>query len=189
VVDFVKRAHKTGDIASDEQVLAGFNATPSPFGIPNAGMTGGLIAGGVVGMAVGAAWDKRRAQQQAEEEAGKELPEIVGRQPFEPALPTNGTLFAVTTKRIAIWRIAGLGKPKDMLLSIPLTEIDSIVWEDADTKWLGGRPGSLLMWIGVGGERVLSCAGISMGPAGRYVKEALAALEERLPGKVVAWEG
>jgi hypothetical protein len=189
MVDFAKRARRTGDIEPDEEVLAGFNATPSPFGIGNAGMTGGLIAGGAVGMAVGAAWDRSRAKKLAEEQAGKGLPDIVGREPFEPPIPTNGTLFAVTTKRIVVWTIAGLGKPKDMLLSIPLSDVDSVVWEEADTKLLGGRPGSLMMWIGVGGEQVLACAGISMGPAGKYVKHALAALEERLPGRVVAWEG
>ncbi len=63
------------------------------------------------------------------------------------------------------------------------------MWEDADTKWLGGRPGSRVLWIGVDGDRVLACAGISMGPGGVHVKRAVEALEQRLPGKVVAWEG
>ena len=189
MVDFAKRAQKTGEIHPDEQVLAGFNATPSPFGMVNAGMTGGLIAGGVVGLAAGAMWDKRRAKKEAEELAGKSLPDVAGREPFEPGVPENGSLFAVTTKRIVAWRIAGLGKPREQLFAIPLADVDSIVWEDADAKWLGGRPSSLVMWIGVGGDRVLATAGISMGAAGKYVKQTLAALEERLPGKVTIWEG
>lgn len=188
MVDFVKRAVKTGDIDPDEQVLAGSNVTPSPFGVPNAGMTGGLIAGGVIGMAVGAAWDKRRASKDAEEQDGKRLPPVAARLPVEPAIPTNGALMAVTTKRILIWKIGGLGAPKEMLHAIPLTDVDEVRWEDADAKWLGGRPASLLLWIGVD-DRVLSCAGISMGPAGRYIRSVVDALDQRLPGRVEAWEG
>lgn len=189
MVDFVKRAISTGDIEPDEQVLAGFNATPSPFGVANAGMTGGLIAGGVIGLAVGAAWDRRRNRKDAEEQEDKRLPDVAARLPFEPGIPANGSLTAITTKRIAVWNIAGLGKPRDMLLSIPLADIDVVRWEVADARWMGGRPSSMLWWVGVGGDRVLSCAGIAMGAAGKYVKESLRALEERLPGKVVAWEG
>lgn len=189
MVDFVKRAEKTGDIEPDEQVLAGFNATPSPFEIVNAGMTGGLIAGGVIGMAAGAMWDKHQAKKGADEAEGKCLPDVAGRTPYEPGVPTNGSLMAVTTKRIAAWRISGLGKPKELLFSIPLSDVDVVRWEDTDTRWLGGRPGSLVIWIGVGGDRVLACAGISMGPGGKYVRGTVEALEQRLPGRVSPWDG
>ena len=189
MVDFVKRAHKTGDIDPDEQVLAGFNATPAPFGMANAGMIGGFIAGGAIGMAAGAALDGWRSKKDDADAEERDLPDLADRAPFEPAVPENGSLFAVTTKRIALWRIAGLGKPREMLFSIPLADIDRIAWQIADTKWLGGRPASLVMWIGVAGTHTLPCAGIAMGAAGKYVKQTLAALEERLPGRVVGFEG
>ncbi len=80
-----------------------------------------------------------------------------------------------------------MGKPKDLLFSIPHDQIDGVWWEDADTKWLAGKPASLLLWIGIG-DRVLSMAGISMGPGGKSIRSVVAAMEERLPGKVRRFE-
>lgn len=188
MVDFIKRASKTGDLDPDEQVLAAVNVTPSPFVVANAGMTGGLIGGGVIGMAAGAAWDGRQRKKDQQEAEGKSLPEVAGRKLVEPKIPTNGALLGVTTKRIVAWRISGLGKPRDVLHSIPLADVDMVRWEQADARWLGGRPASVLIWIGVG-ESVLACAGISMGAAGKHVEGVVDALEQRLPGKVSVWEG
>lgn len=186
MVDFVKRAQRTGDIGVDEEVLAACNVTPSPFAVANAGMTGGVIAGGMVGAALGAAWDGRRRKQDDVEQADKQLPELAGRPPLDPPVPTNGALLGVTTQRVVMWGISPMGKPREVLLAVPLAEIDEVWWEEADAKWLGGRPASLVLWIGAS-SGVLSCAGISMGPAAKHVRGIVAALESRLPGKVSAW--
>lgn len=188
MVDFVKRARSTNEIDADEEVVAACNVTPSPFGVANAGMTGGLIAGGVVGMAVGAAWDSRRKKKSDAAADQKMLPAVAARVPYEPGIPTNGALFAVTTKRILAWRISGLGKVREMLVDIPLHDIDEVWWEDADAKWMSGQPASLLMWVGVG-DTVLSLAGISMGPGGKHIRSVVTGLETRLGAKVQRFEG
>jgi hypothetical protein len=188
LVDFAKRARGTDDLDPDEDVLGASNVTPSPFGVANAGMTGGLIAGGVVGLTMGAAWDAKRRRTDDAEYAAKMLPAIAARLPFDPPVSTNGALLAVTTQRVVVWRISGLGKPKEILHSIPLTEIDEVWWEDADAKWLAGKPGSLLLWVGKG-DRVLPVAGIAMGPAAKFIRSVVTALEELLPGKVHRFEG
>lgn len=187
MVDFVKRARNTGDIDSDEEVLGACNVTPSPFGVANAGMTGGLIAGGAIGAVVGVAWDKRRSKSDDAEQASKMLPAVAARVAFQPPIPTNGALWAVTTKRVIAWEVSAMGKPKGVLLGIPHDEIDEVWWEDADTRWLAGRPASLLLWVGTG-DRVLAAAGIALGPGGKYVRSVVAALEARLPGKVMRFE-
>lgn len=188
MVDFLKRARNTGNLDPDEEVIGASNVTQSPFAVANAGMTGGVIAGGAVGAAVGAAWDARRQKKDKGEQAAKLLPTVAARAPYQPGIPTNGALLAVTTKRVVAWRISAMGKPKDLLLSIRHDQIDEVWWEDADAKWLGGRPASLLIWIGVG-DGVLSTAGIAMGPSGKYIRSVVTALEGRLPGKVRQFEG
>ena len=188
MVDFVKRARATGDLDPDERVIGAANITPSPFSVANAGMTGGVIAGGVVGAVVGATWDSRRRKKGEEEQAAKMLPAVAARAAFEPKVPSNGALLAVTNKRVIVWKISAMGKPKDVLLSIPHERIDEVWWEDADSKWLAGKPASLLIWIGTG-DMVLSVAGIVMGPAGKFIRSVVTALEERLPGGVHRFEG
>jgi hypothetical protein len=95
--------------------------------------------------------------------------------------------LAVTTKRICVWKISAMGKPKELLFSISHDQIDGVWWEDADTKWLAGKPASLLLWIGID-DRVLATAGISLGAAGKWIRSVVAALDERLPGKVHRFE-
>jgi len=187
VVDFLKRARNSGDLDPDEEVVGASNVMPSPFVVTNAGITGGVIAGGVVGAAAGAAWDARRRRKGEEEQATTILPAIAARTPFEPEIPTNGALLAATTKRVVAWKISGMGKPKAVLLTLPYSEIDEVRWVDADSKWLAGKPASLLIWIGAG-ERVLSLAGIVMGPSEKYIRSVVAGLDERLPGRVHEFE-
>jgi len=187
MIDFAKRARSTNDLDPDEEVLGASNVTPSPFGVANAGMTGGLIAGGAAGLAVGAAWDAKRRKTDDAEQAAKTLPAVAARLPLDPPVSVKGALLAVTTKRVLVWKVSGLGKPKEILHSIPLTEIDEVWWEDADAKWLAGKPGSLLLWVGAG-DRVLSVAGIAMGPGAKFIRSVVTALEERLPGKVHRFE-
>ncbi len=187
MVDFAKRARGTGDLDPDEEIVAASNVTPSPFSVANAGLTGGLIAGGAVGAAVGATWDSRRRKKDAKLQSDKQFPAVAARQPIDNQVPTNGALLAVTTKRICFWKISAMGKPKELLFSIPHDQIDGVWWEDADTKWLAGKPASLLLWIGIG-DRVLSMAGISMGAGGKSIRSVVAAMEERLPGKVRRFE-
>ena len=187
MVDFLKRARNSGDLDPDEEVIGASNVMPSPFLVPNAGMTGGVIAGGVVGAAVGAAWDARRSRKGEEEQATKVLPGVAARPAFEPEIPTNGALLAVTTKRVVAWTISAMGKPKAVLLTVPHAEIDEVWWVDAETKWLAGKPASLLIWIGTG-QRVLSLAGIVMGPSGKFIRSVVAGLDERLPGRVLEFE-
>lgn len=186
MVDFIKRAVETGDIDPDEQVLAASNVTPSPFMVANAGMTGGLIAGGVVGAVVGAAWDRRRRKKDEQETATRVFPDVAHREPMEPSVPANGALLAVTTKRVIVWGISAMGTPRVVLVSVPLATVDQVVWEDADAKWLGGKPASLAVWIGVG-DMVLGCAGIAMGPAGKWIRGVVEAFDQRLPGRVQVW--
>lgn len=188
MVDFAKRARSTGDLAIDEEVIGAASITPSPFSVSNAGMTGGVIAGGVVGAVVGAAWDSRRRKKGEEDRTAKMLPAVAARLAFEPQVPTNGALMAVTNTRVIIWEISAMGKPKDVLLSIAHDRIDEVWWEDADSKWLAGMPASLLIWIGIE-DRVLSVAGIVMGPAGKFIRSVVTALEERLPERVRRFEG
>ena len=138
MVDFAKRARGTGDLDPDEDIVAASNVTPSPFSVANAGLTGGLIAGGAVGAAVGATWDSRRRKKDDRVQADKQLPAVAARQPFESQIPTNGALLAVTTKRICVWKISAMGKPKELLFSISHNQVDGVWWEDADTKWLAG---------------------------------------------------
>ena len=188
MVDFLKRARNSGDLDPDEEVIGAANVTPSPFAAPNAGMTGGVIAGGVVGAAIGTAWDSRRRKKGEEEQSARMFPAVAARVAWDPAIPVNGALLAVTTKRVVAWRISAMGKPKKILLSIPHGEIDEVWWEDADTKWLAGKPASLLIWIGTG-DRVLSMAGIVLGPGGKFIRSVVAALEERLTVEVRQFEG
>ncbi len=183
MVDFLKRARKTGDLEPDEEVIGAANVTPSPFAVSNAGMIGGGIAGGVVGAAVGASLDSRQSRKGDDEQATQALPAVAARAAFEPEVPTNGALLAVTTKRVVAWRISAMGKPKDVLLSVPHSRIDEVKWADAETKWLAGKPASLLVWIGIE-ESVLSLAGIVMGPSEKYIRSVVTGLEERLPGRV-----
>lgn len=189
MVDFARRARNSGDIGADEEVLAAANVTASPFVVANAGMTGGLIAGGVVGMAAGAAWDARRRKKDGVPGEGKPLPDLAARTPFEPGIPANGALFAATTGRLITWKISAMGKPRSVLWSAALGDIDEVVWEDADTKWAAGRPRSTLLWVGVEPERVVSMAAISMGPAGKHVAALVEALEGRLGSRVSRFEG
>ncbi len=188
MVDFLKRARNSGDLDPDEEVIGASNVTPSPFTVPNAGMTGGIIAGGAVGAVVGAAWDRSRRRKGEKDQATKMLPVVAAKAALEPEVPANGALLAVTTKRVVVWSISAMGKPKAVLLSIPHGQIDEVWWTDADSKWLAGKPASLLIWIGVG-EQVLSTAGIVMGPSGKYIRSVVSGLEERLPGKVQEFEG
>lgn len=188
MVDFLKRAAKSGDLDPDEQVLGAVNVLASPFVVANAGMTGGLIAGGVVGAAVGAAWDRRRRKADEADAATKPLPEIAARSVFEPGIPANGALLAVTSKRILMWNISAMGKPKGVLATIDLADVDQVYWEDVGSKWLRGSPASLMVWLGVH-DAVLAMAAISLGPAGKYATGLVAALEQRLPGKVQEFSG
>jgi hypothetical protein len=183
MVDYVKRARGTGAIDPDEEILAACNFTPSPFSVQNAGMTGGLIAGGLAGMAIGAAWDRYREKKDADEGADQELPALVIRPEHDTALHPNGTLIAVTTKRLIGWRIAGLGKPRVMILDIALDRVDEVVWDEADAKMLRGKPASTLVWVGVD-ESVLPMSAISAGPNRKHVQGVIEALEARLPGRV-----
>ncbi len=184
MVDFAKRAAKAGGglFHPGEEVLGATNVSPAPFGMANAGMVGGMIAGGAVGAAVGAAYDKFREKK--EEDDAPQLPEIAARPQYEPQVPANGALLAATTHRLILWKISGLGKPKDVLADIPIGEIDSVVWFDADTKWMRGKPKSTLMWFGLRDGRVLTTAAITMGPAGKYVADLIAKLGAARPGLV-----
>lgn len=182
MVDFVKRAAKAaqGMLSSDEEIRGAINVTPSPFIVGNAGMTGGMIAGGVLGAALGAAVDKRISGKEGE----RDLPAISARPTADPPIPTNGALAAVTNKRLLIWTISGLGKPKELIHDVSLGEIDAVVWEDTDVKWMRGKPQSIQVWIGLGGSTVVSTAAISMGPAGKWARGLVDALAAGLPGKV-----
>jgi hypothetical protein len=188
VVDYIKRATGTGDIGVDEEVLAACNFTPSPFSVQNAGMTGGLIAGGVAGMAIGAAWDRYLARTEAGEADEAELPELVMRPEHETTLHPNGTLIAVTNRRVLGWRIAGLGKPRDQILDVSLDRIDQVVWDEAEAKLMRGKPPATLVWLGVD-DSVLPMSAISGGPNRTHVQSVISALETRLPGRVNRFEG
>jgi hypothetical protein len=183
MVDFIKRAANTGDLLPGEQVLGACNVTPSPFSVQNAGMTGGLIAGGIAGMAVGAVWDRHLSKKDEADAVDKETPPLVARPQFETEMPTNGALVAVTANRVVAWKISGLGKPKEVILSAPLSDIDEVWWEKAPKQLLRGKPASTLIWVGISGH-VLPMAAISTGPAQKYVQLFIDALEQRLPGKV-----
>lgn len=190
MVDFRKRAETAAEglLQPGETVLAGVNVTASPFTVANAGMIGGVVAGGMVGAAVGMAWDRRRRRKDEEAEAVRPLPAIAGRPPVEPTVSANGGLLAVTTHRVLLWSVSGLGKPRDLLVAVSLHDVDEVVWQDLDAGWMSGRPASTALWIGVG-ERVLPLAAISMGPAGKAVRSVVATLGERRPGRVSEFGG
>jgi hypothetical protein len=186
MVDFTKRAAKAADgfLDAGEAVLAATSVLPSPFEVVGSAAVGGAIAGGVVGALVGSAVDKRREEKGAVEDASQLVPSMANRAAFADAIPKNGALLGVTGTRIIVWAISAMGKPKDVLFDLPLTQIDAVAWQEADPKWTRGSPKSTLLWIGVGGDQVLPVAAISMGPAGKYVQAVIGALAERLPGKV-----
>lgn len=190
MVDFRKRAEKAGAglLHPDETVLAAVNVTPSPFAVGNAGMIGGMVAGGAVGAAVGMAWDRHRGNKEAEAESVRPLPGVAGRPAVEPAIPRNGALLAITSERVLVWDISGLGKPKDLLIEVSLHDVDEVAWQTLDTGWMSGRPASTMLWIGVG-DRVLPLAAIAMGPAGAHARSVVAALTERRPGRVIEFSG
>lgn len=181
MVDFRKRAAKAAHsmLDADEEVLAAINVTASPF-LPAAGMVGGAIAAGAAGAVVGSIFDGKRQR----EDAGRTLPAVAARSPFEPGIPANGALAAITSKRVLVWKIGGLGKPKDLLAEFRLDDVDEFVWEDADTRWLKGRPKSFLLWFGVKEESVLAAVAISMGPAHKYAQSMVDAMTARRPGIV-----
>lgn len=185
MVDFTKRANKAGagSLAAGETVLAATNMTPTPFRVGGSAMVSGAIVGGVVGAVIGSAVDKRREQKAADEDATALVPAVAGRPPARP-LPGNGFLLGVTESRILVWSIGGLGKPGDLLFEVPLSRVDAVAWMEADPKWMRGAPRSTLFWIGVGGDTVLSTAAISAGPAGKYVRAVVEALDRALPGRV-----
>ena len=187
MVDYFKRARGTGDLHPDEELVGACNFTPAPFSVSNAGMTGGLIAGGIAGMAIGAAWDRYVAKKEANEDADAELPGLVLRPEHEVALHPNGTLIAITTKRLVGWKIAGLGKPREQILDISLDRIDEVVWDEAEAKLMRGKPPSTLVWVGVD-DTVLPMAAISSGVNRKHVQSVIGALESRLPGKVRRFE-
>lgn len=191
MVDFTKRAAKaaTSHLGATETVLAGVNVFPTPLQLGGAGATGGAIAGGLGGAAVGAAVDKRREDKQAAEDAARTLPDLAGRPGAAEAIPKNGALLGVTEQRLLVWKISGLGKPKDLLFELPLEQIDRVAWHEADTKWLRGSPKSILIWVGLTDGTVIPIAAISMGPAGKHAAAVVEALAQRLPGKVTEFEG
>jgi len=188
MVDYIKRARNTGDIDSDEEVIGACNCTPSPFSMTNAGATGGLIAGGLPGLAIGAAWDRYQAKRESAEAADEELPSIVTRTEFEPGLPANGALVAITTKRLVGWAVSGFGKPRDVAVTLPLSEIDQVLWDEQGQQLLRGKPSTTVFWLGLAGDRVLPMAAISGGPNHKHVQNVVQALAERLPGKVRRFE-
>ncbi len=181
MADFRKRAAKAAEVLldPDEEVLAAVNVMASPF-IAGAAMVGGAIAGGGVGAAVGAMIDGKHRNK----DAGRTLPAVAARTALEPPVPANGALAAVTSKQVLIWRIGGLGKPRDILHRFDLDTLDTFVWEDADTRWLAGRPKSFLMWFGLQDVHVLSAAAIVVGPARKHAEGIVEALASRRPGIV-----
>jgi hypothetical protein len=191
MVDFTKRAAKAaaGHIAVTETVLAGTNVMPTPFQVAGGATTGGAIAGGLVGAAIGAAVDKRRERKQDEDDAGRALPEIAGRPAAGESIPKNGALLGITEQRLLVWKISGIGKPKELLFEVPLDRIESVAWHDADTKWFRGSPKSTLIWVGLTDGTVIPTAAISLGPAGKYVDAVVEALAQRMPGKVSEFTG
>lgn len=138
-------------------------------------------------MAIGAAWDRYLARREDGEAAEAELPDLVMRPEYEITLHANGTLIAVTTRRLIGWKIAGLGRPRDLILDISLDRIDQVVWDEAKTKALRGKPASTLIWMGVD-HTVLPMAAISGGVNRRYVQGVISALGSRLPGRVSRFE-
>ncbi|MCB2224165.1 MAG: hypothetical protein KQH83_08320 [Actinobacteria bacterium] len=186
MVDFTKRAARAaeGMLAPGEAVLAASNVFPSPFAVADSATTAGAVAGGLVGGLVGAAVDRRRESRGREEDASAPVPAMANRPRDERAVPANGALLAVTGTRIVVWSISGLGKPRDVLFQIPLDTLDAVAWQEADPKWVRGKPRSTLFWLGIGGSAVLPVAAISMGPAGTYVRAIVDALAGLLPGKV-----
>ena len=180
MVDFVKRATKAVALRPDEEMRGAINVTASPFLVSNAGMTGGAIAGGLVGAAIGAAVDARISGKEGE----RDLPAIAARVSMEPGIPTNGALAAVSSHRMLLWKISAMGKPRDILHEIPLGDIDAVVWEDTDAKWLGGKPKSIQVWVGVREESVLSAAAIAMGPANKWAHGLVDAFRAGLGSRV-----
>ncbi len=186
MVDFRKRAAEgaAAILLPGEQVLAGVSVTESPFRVGGAGFTSGMIAGGVVGAAVGAAVDKHRDRKESERESVRAQPEVALRSELEPAVPRAGGLLGVTTERVLVWSVSGMGKPKDLLHAIGLHEVDTVVWQRLEAARLAGRPASIVMWIGVG-QQVLPCAAIDMGPSAKHARGVIEALAARRPGRVV----
>jgi hypothetical protein len=185
VVDFRKRAEQgaEGLLLPGEEVLAGVSVTAAPFRVGRAGLTSGLIVGGVVGAAIGAAVDKRRDRKDSEQESVRPLPDLATRPEVEPVIPAAGGLLGVTTARVLAWSVSGMGKAKDLLHALPLDEVDAVVWQRIEAAHLAGRPASIAMWIGCG-PRVLPCAAIDMSATGKAVREVIAVLTERRPGRV-----
>lgn len=184
MVDFRKRAEKgAADIlAPDEVVLAGVNVFPGPFRVAG-GFTGGLVAGGAIGAAVGAAWDSRNARREEEDEAVRPVPSVASRSPLDPPIPANGGLLGVTSVRVLVWSIGGMGKAKDLLHDLSLHDIDEVVWQEVGAGWMRGRPASLILWMGVG-DHVLAMSAIDMAASGKHARLVVESLTERRPGRV-----
>ena len=77
-----------------------------------------------------------------------------------------------------------MGKPRDVLHEIPLGEVDAVVWEDTDPKWLRGKPKSIQVWVGVGEESVLAASAIAMGPAGKWAQGLVEGFQAGLGSRV-----
>lgn len=182
MVDFVKRAARAAEeiLGPDERVRGAVNVTPSPFLVPNAGMTGGMIAGGVVGAVIGSAVDRKNSSRQE----SRPVPAIAARSPLEPEIPANGALLAVTDRRVLLWKIGGLGKPKDVLHSLDLGGLDTVAWEAADAKHLSGRAKAVMLWLGTVHGEVLAASAIAAGPAAKYASGVVDALVAGCPGVV-----
>lgn len=182
MVDFVKRAARAGEgvLGPGEEVRGAVNVTPSPFLVPNAGMAGGMMAGGVVGAVIGSAVDRKNLSKGAM----RPVPTIAARTPLDPGISANGALLAVTDRRVLLWRISGLGKPKGVFQSIEFGDIDAIAWEAAGAEYLAGRAKAVMLWLGTKRGEVLAAAAIAAGPAAKYASGAVDALVAGCPGIV-----
>jgi len=183
VVDWVKRVRKAagGILRPGEEVLGAANVTPSPI-VMGGATVGGAIAGGLVGAAVGAMWQSRADNKAEEIDSARGLPDAAGR-PVRFEIPKSASV-AVTAHRVLVFEVSGLGKTRGLIHEIPILDVESVDWFEADTRWLRGAPRSRLVWIGVRDGTVVPMAMMSMGPAGTANHTLLSGIEQVRPGTV-----
>jgi hypothetical protein len=165
VANWTKKARQAAAPILDpgEDVVAGANLTSRRFAVANGGFTGGLVAGGVVGAAAGQVWDDHLERKRTEDEASRPKTTVEELPPRAIEFPDNGALGVVTNRRLILFELSAMSKPRDAFFEVTLDEIRTVYESEMDQKLSRGVPGSRHILVVFDDQTTLALYGLSSG--------------------------